>query len=112
MRRNDILFETFENIKILLQYFYLSEEHKIIKKGPFGNTEIRMTENLEFRGLNKSFDDLPEMDFTSSMSVAFMAALIEELKKEEPIDFKNKFKNRWEEICAITLCNLSFNKKR
>ena len=74
MRRNDILFETFENIKILLQYFYLSEENKIIKKGPFGNTEIRMTENLEFRGLN--------------------------------------IKNRWEEICAITLCNLSFNKKR
>lgn len=38
MRRNDILIDKMEEIKILLQWFYMSEDNKIKIKGKFANT--------------------------------------------------------------------------
>ena len=35
MRRNDILIDKMEEIKILLQWFYMSEDNKIKIKGKF-----------------------------------------------------------------------------
>ena len=54
-----------------------------------------MNENLEFKARNLMFEDLPEMDFTSTMTVPFMAGLIENLKKENAVTFPNKFSSRW-----------------
>ena len=51
MRRNDILIDKIEEIKILLQWFYMSEDNKVEVKGKFANTLVWMNENLEF---NKS----------------------------------------------------------
>lgn len=106
MRRNDVLIEKLEEIKILLQWFYMSENNKIEIKGKFANTLVWMDENLEFKARNLMFGDLPEMDFTSTMTVPFMAGLIENLKKENAATFPNKFSSRWEEIRELTLTNL------
>ena len=59
MRRNDILIDKMEEIKILLQWFYMSEDNKIKIKGKFANTLVWMDENLEFRGRNLMFENLP-----------------------------------------------------
>ena len=40
MRRNDILINKMEEIKILLQWFYISEDNKIEIKGKFANTLV------------------------------------------------------------------------
>ena len=106
MRRNDVLIDKMEEIKILLQWLYMSEDNKIEIKGKFANTLVWMNENLEFKARNLMFEDLPEMDFTSTMTVPFMAGLIENLKKENAATFPNKFSNRWEEIKELVLTNL------
>ncbi len=106
MRRNDVLIEKLEEIKILLQWFYMSENNKIEIKGKFANTLVWMNEKLEFKAQNLMFEDLPEMDFTSTMTVPFMAGLIENLKKENAATFPNKFSSRWKEIRELTLTNL------
>ena len=106
MRRNDVLIEKLEEIKILLQWFYMSENNKIEIKGKFTNTLVWMDENLEFKARNLMFGDLPEMDFTTAMTVPFMAGLIENLKKESAVTFPNKFSSRWEEIKELALTNL------
>lgn len=115
MRRNDILIDKIEEIKILLQWFYMSEDNKVEVKGKFANTLVWMNENLEFKARNLMFEDLPEMDFTSTMTVPFMAGLIENLKKENAVTFPNKFSSRWEEIRELALTNLwpnAENKKK
>ena len=81
MRRNDVLIDKMEEIKILLQWLYMSEDNKIEIKGKFANTLVWMNENLEFKAQNLMFEDLPEMDFTTTMTVPFMAGLIKNLKK-------------------------------
>lgn len=106
MRRNDILIDKMEEIKILLQWFYMSENNKVEVKGKFANTLVWMNESLEFKAQNLMFEDLPEMDFTSTMTVPFMAGLIENLKKENAATFPNKFSSRWEEIKELALTNL------
>lgn len=106
MRRNDVLIEKLEEIKILLQWFYMSENNKIEIKGKFANTLVWMDENLEFKARNLMFGDLPEMDFTTAMTVPFMAGLIENLKKESAVTFPNKFSSRWQEIRELALTNL------
>ena len=106
MRRNDILIDKMEEIKILLQWFYMSEDNKIEIKGKFSNTLVWMNENLEFKAQNLMFEDLPEMDFTSTMTVPFMAGLIENFKKENAVTFPNKFSSRWKEIKELALTNL------
>lgn len=106
MRRNDVLIEKLEEIKILLQWFYMSENNKIEIKGKFANTLVWMDENLEFKAQNLMFEDLPEMDFTSTMTVPFIAGLIENLKKENAVNFPNKFSSRWQEIRELALTNL------
>lgn len=106
MRRNDVLIDKMEEIKILLQWFYMSEDNKIEIKGRVSNTLVWMNENLEFKARNLMFEDLPEMDFTSTMTVPFMAGLIESLKKENAVTFPNRFSSRWEEIRELALTNL------
>ena len=111
MRRNDGLIDKMEEIKILLQWLYMSEDNKIEIKGKFANTLVWMNEDLEFKARNLMFEDLPEMDFTSTMTVPFMAGLIENLKKESAVTFPNKFSSRWQEIRELALTNLWPNTK-
>lgn len=106
MRRNDVLIDKMEEIKILLQWLYMSEDNKIEIKGKFANTLVWMNKNLEFKAQSLMFEDLPEMDFTSTMTVPFMAGLIENLKKESAVTFSNKFSSRWQEIRELALTNL------
>ena len=69
----------------------MSEDNKIKIKGKFANTLIWMDENLEFRGRNLMFENLPEMNCTDTMTVPFMAGLIENLKKENALNFPIDF---------------------
>lgn len=109
MRTVDILFEL-EEIPILLQYLYMSEDHYIIVNNKVTDLEIRMTEGCSFMAKNLSFPEVPALDYTEMMNVMCMLAIIDQLKEAPPVEFKNEFKSRWEEIKAITNTNVAQNK--
>ena len=114
--RNKDYLNILDNINILNKYFYISPDNKVTVSNGIANLTIRMV-LLEspsrglvtrFKALNGNFPDLPEMDYTDSMTLDTMEAIIEQLKKQEPLEIKS-FSNRWEEIKTITLTNCSLN---
>ena len=111
MRTNTRLLEI-ENITILLQYLYMSEEHSVIINNGLTDIEIYMRDDCKFRAKNMAFPNLPDMDYTETMTVSCMLGIIGYLKKVSAIAFPHRFANRWEEIKEITLHNLYINKKR
>ena len=44
------------------------------------------------------------------MTIPNMLGIIDQLKETPPVEFKNEFKSRWEEIKAITNTNVAQNK--
>lgn len=109
MRTVDTLFEL-EEIPILLQYLYMSEDHYITVHNKVTDLEIRMTEDCSFLAKNLSFPEVPAIDYTETMTVMCMLAIIDQLKHAPAVEFTNKFKSRWEEIKAITIINVAQNK--
>lgn len=110
MRTNDILIQGFEEIKILQQYLYMSEDHFIEIENSIGvHLQIRMRENLHYYCKNMNFPDLPEACWSEDMYPENMLAIIDQLKHSNPIEFPKRFKSRWEEIHTITLMNVSQN---
>lgn len=99
-----------EEIPILLQYLYMSEDHYITVYNKVTDLEIRMTDGCYFKAKNLSFPDVPELDYTDMMSVMCMLGIIDQLKKVPPVEYKNEFKSRWEEIEMITTTNVAQNK--
>lgn len=102
----------FEDITILYQYLYMSEEHFISVDNGITTLEIRMNENGYFHAKNLNFPDLPDLNYTDMMVIPNMLGIIDQLKHVPPIEFKNEFKSRWEELRAITLANVGQNKMR
>lgn len=102
----------FEDITILYQYLYMSDEHFITIDNGIAKLEIRMNENGYFHAKNLNFPDLPDLSYTDMMTVPNMFGIIDQLKNTEPVEFKKEFKSRWEEIKTITLTNVGQNKMR
>ena len=111
MRTTETLFDM-EEIPILLQYLYMSEDHYITVYNKVTDLEIRMTDSCYFKAKNLSFPDVPELDYTDMMSVMCMLGIIDQLKHVPAVEFPNEFKSRWEEIKAITTANVVQNKIR
>ena len=109
MRTVDTLFEL-EEIPILWQYLYMSEDHYITVDNGITKLEIRMRENCSFHAKNLNFPDLPDLEYTDMMVIPNMLGIIDQLKNVPPIEFKNEFKSRWEELRAITIANVGQNK--
>ena len=109
MRTVDRLF-ALEEIPILLQYLYMSEEHRISYDNVVTRLTIRMTDNLQILCKNESFPRVPEMNLTEDMTPSYMLSIIEVLKEEKPVEFPDRFSSRWDEIKTITLTNVAQNK--
>lgn len=112
MRTKDTLIEDFEDIKILQQYLYMSEEHNILIHNSIGvPLRIRLDEELRYWCQNMNFPDVPEMYYGEEMTINNTLNVIAALKEEPAVEFPERFKNRWEEINEIALMNLSLNRK-
>lgn len=109
MRTADTLFDM-EEIPILWQYLYMDENHYITIDNGVTKLEIRMTENCYFHAKNLNFPNLPDMSYTDMMTVPNMLGIIDQLKRVPPVEFKNEFKSRWEELKMITITNVGQNK--
>ena len=110
MRTVDTLLEL-EEIPILWQYLYMSEDHYITVDNGITKLEIRMRENCSFHAKNLNFPDLPDLEYTDMMVIPNMLGIIDQLKNVPPVEFKD-FKSRWEELRTITLANIVQNKMR
>lgn len=105
MRTREVLVKGFEEVKTLMQYLYMNEEHKI--KVPNGCTIlcISMDENMNTKNYDShlGFVHLRPMELSEWFSCV-------ELLKEQPSDYEHgQFKNKWEEIKAITFMNVALN---
>ena len=93
MRTKDELFMLGE-VSTLLQYLFMSEKHTITFNNGLTDLQIRM-----------------ESNFNEQMTTLYMLGVIQILQNTPPVEFKNAFANRWEEIKQITLANLALNRK-
>lgn len=110
MRTRDILVEGFENIKILQQYLYMNEEHNIFIHNSLGiPLRLRMDDKGRYMCQNMNSPDLPETCWAETMTINVTLDVIELLKEEPAVEFSQRFTNRWEEVKALTLINISLN---
>lgn len=110
MRTKDTLIAFEDELAVLLQYLYMDPDASIRVRNAVTTMEIRMTDSCGFLAKNLQFPDLPEMNYTSEMTVPVMFGIIEQLKQNPPEQYPKRFKNRWEEIKDLTLINMSLNK--
>ena len=110
VRTKDELFMLGE-ISTFLQYLYMSERHTITFNNGLTDLQIRMDTNFNILCKNLQFPDIPESGFTEQMTVSYMLGVIQILQSTPPVEYKNAFTNRWEEIKQITLTNLALNRK-
>ena len=111
MRTTDVLIEL-EEIPILWQYLYMSDEHYITIDNGIAKLEIRMRENCSFHAKNLNFPDLPDLEYTDMMTIPNMLGIIDQLKNVPAVEFKEYFKSRWDEVRNITLGNVAQNKMK
>ena len=111
MRNVDTLLEL-EDITILYQYLYMDEDNFIVIDNGVTKLEIRMNKNGYFHAKNLNFPDLHDLSYTDMMVIPNMLGIIDQLKHTLPIEFKNEFKSRWDELRTITLANVGQNKMR
>lgn len=108
MRTKEVLVEGLEDVKILLQYLYMDEDHNIDISNGITKLSIKLAENLEVLQMNLSF---PHLGYTCrDMRIEEWLACVEQLK-EQPSDCGyGNFKNKWDEIKTITLMQVALNK--
>lgn len=109
MRTKDTLL-ALDELSVLCQYLYMSENHSITFNNGITDLRIRMTETLSIKCKNLSFPDLPEMNWTENFTPANCLGIIGKLKEMPAEEYKESFENRWEEIKSITLHNLALNR--
>lgn len=107
MRTREVLVNGLGDIKTLLQYLYMNEEHNITVSNGITNLNIKLSENLEALQMNLSF---PHLGYTCRpMRIEEWLACVEQLK-EQPSDCDyGDFKNKWDEIKTITSVQVSLN---
>lgn len=106
MRTREVLVEGFEEVKTLMQYLYMNEEHKI--KIPNGLTTlcISMDENMEII----NYDSHLGFKHKRPMELSEWFSCVEQLKKQPSDCGYGDFKSKWEEIKTITLMQVALNK--
>lgn len=108
MRTKDILFEI-TDVSIFYQYLYMNKDHRITFNNDLTDLTLSMDDNLYVMCKNERFPDIPPSDFSSTLTLSYILAVIDRLKDMPAIEFPSSFKNRWEEIKTITQTNLSLN---
>lgn len=108
-RTRDILTYGFDEIKKLLQYLYMSENHKIVYNNGLCDLEMTMTPGMCLMIRNMNFPDFPPTH--KEINLSEMMAIIEILEKTPATEFPNAFKNRWEEVKSICAANMLQNEK-
>lgn len=108
MRNRDMLFE-FNEITILWQYLYLSEEHSIKVENMLGiPLEFSMDENGVVWKKNLHFPEVPKT--CECLEIPIWLGIIEQLKTKPAEEIPNgRFKNRWDEIRTLTLTTVALN---
>lgn len=109
MRTTDTLFDM-EEIPILWQYLYMSEDHYITIDNGVTQLEIRMTDGCYFKAKNLRFPDLTDLNYTDMMTIPNMLGIIDQFKHVPAVEFPTCFSNRWEELRTIVLTNVAQNK--
>lgn len=105
----------FEEIPILLQYLYMSENHKILIHNCINvPLELYMVEDkengcVEIMSRNLNFPDLPPRRFSEECHPETLLSIIHRLKEDKAVEYPDRFSNRWEEISDITKMNLALN---
>ena len=79
MRNVDTLLD-FEDIVILYQYLYMSDDNYVTVDNGVAKLEIRMNENGYFHAKNLNFPDLPDLSYTDMMTIPNMLGIIDQLK--------------------------------
>ena len=109
MRDVDTLLTDFNEIKILYQYLYMSEDHYIDVQALGAVLRITLNENLNFRCQNLNFPDLPATSYNDMMTLNQTLGIIEQLKETPGILGYQKNQSRWEEIAEITQIQVALN---
>lgn len=107
MRNKEVLIQGFEEIKTLLQYLYMSDEHSITVNNGMTDLKIFMDDDGNLKSQNMTFPDVPpiKIEFT----VLNLFGFIEQLKEQNPtLDYGN-FGTRWNEIEKICKANVALN---
>ena len=99
------------DIGIMLQYLYMSENHRITFNNGITDLQIRMDENFNILCKNLRYPDVPELNFSSEMVPAYCLGLIDILKNMPPEEHPKLFLSRWEEIKDMTMVDLFMNRK-
>lgn len=110
MRTKDILFEI-ADIATFYQYLYMDETHRITFNNDLTDLTLNMNENLCIMCKNERFPDLPPTSFSDMLSPSNVLGIINRLKDAPATEFPTSFKNRWEEIKAITKATVALNLK-
>lgn len=109
-RSKDILLHGFDEITILLQYLYMSEEHFVVADNGLCKLEIRMNPAMQLTAKNLNFPDVPAS--TRDIVLPELLGIIEQLEEAPAVEFPQRFQNRWEEIKTICAGNLVNNRMR
>lgn len=107
MRNKDVLTVDFDDIKILMQYLYLSDENTVKFNNGACTLEISMSDDLEYRVKNLNFPDLPLMKM--ELNTKKVLNIIKGLKSAPAEQYPERFKTRWDEVKEMTLDNLALN---
>lgn len=109
MRNKDNLL-AIEDVKTLMQYLYLSPDHKVEFKNSIGvPLTLSMTDDCEIMCSNGNFPDLPPMAWTSTMTLPVAIGVVDILKKMPAVEYPETFESRWEEVKGICLANMALN---
>ena len=109
-RSKDILMHGFDEIKILLQYLYMSEEHFVVVDNSICKLEIRMSPSMQLTAKNLNFPNIPAS--ARDIVLPELLGIIEQLEETPAAEYPKSFQNRWEEIKTICADNLVNNRTR
>lgn len=100
------------DIAILYQYLYMSEDHFVIVNNGLADLKLYMDDNFNIMCLNLNYPDLSPMSYNDMLSISNLLGIIDFLKNDkEHIEIKNQFDSRWLEIKTITATTLVLNKQ-
>lgn len=118
IRTADIFINGFEDIRVLLQYLYMDEDHYIIVDNGLCKLRIHMIVNEDSMCLVQKNMNYPEFEETPrEIFIHELLAMVEQLKEQEPSD-ENKdvsLHSRWEEIQYVVASSITLtqmNKER
>lgn len=110
-RNKDTLFQL-ENVCLLQQYLYMSEDHSITVVNAVGvKLRITIDDELHVWCQNLTLANVPPMKYDEEMTVLQWYILIDKLKTTPAEEFPQRFKNRLDEILTITRENLALNQR-